>query len=184
MITISPAEIAALGVHPVLGPAGQDWWIEQNPWELSTFLDQLPDIQTVLEIGTGHRAGLSRFLHDALNWTVTTIDVNAPQYVTEGVTYIRGASASVYNLFAGKRFDLVIIDGDHRYEAVKQDYELYAPLADKVVMLHDIAGLRDCDGVAQFWREIAYTKTDKLRKDFHEAIATSRERAGIGWVTK
>jgi len=35
-------------------------------------------------------------------------------------------------------FDAVLIDGDHRYEAVKRDFELYAPLA-RIVILHDIA---------------------------------------------
>lgn len=36
-------------------------------------------------------------------------------------------------------FDAVMIDGDHSYEAVKRDFEMYSPLA-RIVALHDIAG--------------------------------------------
>jgi predicted O-methyltransferase YrrM len=36
--------------------------------------------------------------------------------------------------------DLIFIDGDHSYEGVKQDFEIYAPLvrSDGLIAFHDI----------------------------------------------
>lgn len=58
----------------------------------------------------------------------------------------------------GQPADLVFIDGDHRYESVKRDFELYSPLATPggVMALHDIApypALDVCD-VERLWREL------------------------------
>lgn len=57
-------------------------------------------------------------------------------------------------------YDAVLIDGDHSYDAVKRDFELYAPMA-RLVILHDIAAgerSRSKDGraveVEPFWHEI------------------------------
>lgn len=57
-------------------------------------------------------------------------------------------------------YDAILIDADHTYDAVKRDFELYAPMG-KIIVLHDIAAP---DGhtsrlglpveVPKFWREI------------------------------
>jgi predicted O-methyltransferase YrrM len=58
-------------------------------------------------------------------------------------------------------FDAIFIDADHSYEAVKRDFQLYAPMAAKAVILHDIAappGHTSTRGlpveVPVFWEEI------------------------------
>jgi len=58
-------------------------------------------------------------------------------------------------------YDVVFIDADHAYDAVKRDFELYAPMARRAVILHDIAapeGHTSKRGlpveVPRFWREI------------------------------
>ena len=57
-------------------------------------------------------------------------------------------------------YDAILIDADHAYDAVKRDFELYAPMG-RIIVLHDIAAP---DGhtsrlglpveVPKFWREI------------------------------
>lgn len=174
-------QIEEYGVHPILGPKGMGWNIEQNPHELAVFLDAIPGVKTVLEIGTGPQAGLSRFMSEVLGWQVTTIDKNGPWVVPAGVKLIKLPSADAFPLVKDAHFDLVIIDADHHYEAVKRDYELYAPLG-HVVMLHDINGLRDCEGAKRFWEEISVYKTGKKRKNCHEVIEPGEQGAGIGWI--
>jgi predicted O-methyltransferase YrrM len=56
-------------------------------------------------------------------------------------------------------FDAILIDGDHTYEAVKQDWLDYRPLATKLVAFHDIVGEGQTSGghpveVPRLWREI------------------------------
>lgn len=77
--------------------------------------------------------------------------------------YIFGPSSApevVARAKAHGPYDAVMIDGDHSYEAVKRDFELYAPLG-RIVILHDIAApdhVASRDGhkveVPRFWNEI------------------------------
>lgn len=174
--------IERLGVHSALGPTGEGWGIEQNPHELATFLAALPsDINSVLEIGTGYRAGLARFMSECLGWDVTTIDRWKSDTPAPLARQIIGFSQDVVEQVRGN-YDLVIIDADHSYEAAKRDFDLYGGMG-QVVMFHDIAGLRDCGGAALLWHELAYLN-HRLRDGFYEVSADGDQRAGIGWWVK
>jgi hypothetical protein len=75
----------------------------------------------------------------------------------------------------------VLLDADHSYDGVKDQHVFYAPYATKVLAFHDIAGLRDCEGVAEYWDEVACAgKT--LKPGYYEIIADSDQRGGIGYV--
>lgn len=174
--------IESLGVHAQLGPEGHGYGIEQNAHELATFLCSLPNIQTVLEIGTGYRAGLARFMTEHLGWEVTTISMHHPQTPAPLARQVIGKSVDVVGKVYG-RYDLVIIDGDHTYDAVKLDAALYASMG-SVVMFHDIAGLRDCEGSARHWQEISRDTDGNMRRGYHECIAEGQTAAGIGWLIK
>jgi predicted O-methyltransferase YrrM len=83
----------------------------------------------------------------------------------------------VSRLLAGRPIDFLFIDGDHGYEGVKRDFELWSPLVRSggLVALHDV----DPDqphGVPRLWSE--------LRERFatEERIATSGPRYGIGVI--
>lgn len=178
--------IERCGVHAVFGEPGEGWAIEQNPHELATFLVamQALGVHSVLEIGTGYRGGLSRFLAAELGWEVTTVDIENYGHAFPGVHYLIYATARPkFEDWDGGdiSYDLILIDANHTYESVKADWMYYAPFASKAIALHDIAGLRDCEGVAQFWYELAYQGDDGLHEGYAEAIADNDQRGGIGW---
>jgi predicted O-methyltransferase YrrM len=74
----------------------------------------------------------------------------------EADSHVSETRAEVESLLAGP-VDLLFIDGDHTYDGVRVDYELYAPLVRRggLVAFHDIvAGPAEYVGeVPRFWRE-------------------------------
>lgn len=176
------ALIEQRGVHPALGPTGQGWGIEQNPHELAVFLEDVLErgVHKVLEIGSGHRMGLSRLLANDLGMQVVSIDRQEPQFTAPNVQFLMGSSEILRPLFEGAQFDLVIIDGDNTYEGVAHDHEQYAPIG-RIEAICKIGGLRGCEGVKQYWDEltVALKTAPTLVYDIAEK---SLERSGIGWI--
>ena len=94
----------------------------------------------------------------------------------------------------GRRIDILYIDGSHVYEAVKRDFELYAPLSDGIVAFHDIETFRNTGRksaqVWKFWDELksaACRGAEKYREYPFVTIFHRRTRGcqrGIGVVIK
>lgn len=78
--------------------------------------------------------------------------------------------------------DFLFIDGDHSYQGVKMDFEMYSPLVREggMIALHDIAPHQDKDvGVPNFWNEL------RNEYDTVEIIAKSDQGwAGIGVIRR
>lgn len=174
------AEIERYGTHPVFGGSGElDAWIEQNPHELATFLVAMQDlgVTSILEIGTGWKGGFSRFLAAELGWDVTTVDVQNYGHAYPGVNYIIDAEKPTFD---PEQFDLVLIDAKPTYPAAQENWSYYSEFARLAIAIHDIAGLRDCGGVTEFWHDVAYD--DGLLPGAYEIIDDSDQRGGIGYV--
>ena len=54
----------------------------------------------------------------------------------------------------GRPVNLVYIDALHKYTALKRDYEIYAPLAQNIVAVHDIVNKVLAKETGRFWREL------------------------------
>lgn len=70
----------------------------------------------------------------------------------------RKTLALIRSLLGGELLDFLFIDGDHTYDGVRADFEMYAPLVRKggLVAVHDIAKHPpqvECE-VDRFWNEI------------------------------
>jgi predicted O-methyltransferase YrrM len=79
----------------------------------------------------------------------------------------------IKKILNGRKIDFLFIDGDHTYDGVKSDFELYSPLVSVggIVAFHDIAihpKETGCD-VNRFWNEIKdnYNYTEFIEKPEH-----------------
>lgn len=111
----------------------------------------------VMEIGV--RQGHQRiFYKELLDAEYIGIDINADY--AKGDDYILGDSrkAGTFRTLAkrlkGRRIDLLFIDGNHTYDAVRKDWELYRPITSCIVAIHDILW----SGVKKFWGELCEGK--------------------------
>jgi predicted O-methyltransferase YrrM len=85
---------------------------------------------------------------------------------------------------AGGPVDFLFLDGDHRYDGVRRDYELYEPLVRPggLVALHDVADAPPelVGDVPRFWRELVSSGLDT-----REIVAgTPGGGYGIGLIRK
>jgi len=90
---------------------------------------------------------------------------------------------------AGRPIDLLFIDGDHTYNSVKQDYELYGPLVKHLIALHDIFLVRwhdDPSDVIYFWEKLIEMEKQSTILTFkqYKPIAGCPDQMGIGLIIK
>jgi len=134
--------------------------------------------ETILEIGTANGGTFyvwSRFIDscDTLvsldlpggdfggGYEANKIDLYRQLDDSKEMTFIRDNSHSEAVCehaaeAAGGRVDFLFIDGDHTYDGVKQDFEMYSELVseDGIIALHDIVNDNEEIDVPRFWDEI------------------------------
>lgn len=153
----------------------------QKPYELVTFLKYLKgrNLDTVVEIGTAYGGTFYAPCQTASDKAkIISVDMPSSQTANtlpspenlirygkanQDISFIRADSHDeetknqiVLSLGESKT-DLLLIDGDHTYEGVKKDFEMYSPLVTKggIIILHDICkhAEPECQ-VDKFWNEI------------------------------
>jgi cephalosporin hydroxylase len=179
-----------------------------TPWQFKSEITKLFSVfkgikpQCAMEIGTAN--GGTLFGHCRLapaDSTIISLDLPGGQYgggypewkteiysrfakKDQRLHLIRGDShhsdslKKVMEILNNKRLDYLLIDGDHSYEGVKLDFELYSPLVRKggVVAFHDVVPHENSScKVDKFWNEI------KLKYRHDEFIDDPQQRCyGVG----
>lgn len=170
---------------------------------LTLFKDKQP--KTILEIGTDKGGSLFSLCklapHDAMIISLDLPDGDErggyPKWKdsiymmfkkdNQRLLLLRGDSHSeemlkqVQEVLNGRKFDFVFIDGDHSYEGVKQDFEMYSPLVNDggIITFHDIASQEAKEGVPLLWNEI------KTKYEHSELIHDHKQSGfGIGCLIK
>jgi len=77
------------------------------------------------------------------------------------ITILKGQSSLMINKIEETRIDLLFIDGNHSYDSVKKDWELYSPLliSGSIVIFHDTGW---AEGVNKIIKEFVSDKNQKI----------------------
>jgi cephalosporin hydroxylase len=100
-------------------------------------------------------------------------------YLIQSVSQSIKVKEQVEEILDGNKLDFIFIDGNHLYEYVKQDFEIYLPLVRTggVIAFHDIA--RNEEGtVDELWNEI------KNNFNHKEIMLHPNAEKGIGVIFK
>lgn len=92
----------------------------------------------------------------------------------------------------GRLIDLLFIDGNHTYAAVKSDYETYGPLTKHIIAFHDINhpfSPQIPEETMRLWKEIVATDKSNILLAIHHYNAaktgiTAGRQMGIGIIIK
>lgn len=111
-------------------------------------------------------------------WKLWTKRNNNKLHLIQSHSQSIGTKMQVEKLLNEEQLDFLFIDGDHRYEAVKRDFDMYSPLVRKggIIALHDI-GYAEEGGVHKLWDDI------KNNYVHYELRLNPNKEKGIGIIT-
>jgi predicted O-methyltransferase YrrM len=161
-----------------------------NPKELEYLLALASKSSSILEIGSRYGEALELMARRMKGKKVVSVDLPGVQpwgypdseYSLRQKMYALAADGFDAHLFLADStdpdtvevvkkhapFDLVFIDGDHRYEGVKTDWLNYGPMG-KVIVFHDVVrhpdGAKNAPQVWKLWEEIEGNKSTYIAPD-------------------
>lgn len=155
----------------------------------------------VLEIGTGRNGGTLFLFSRIASEDATIISIDLPRayhnwkiplfksftledqqiHSIRADSHDRATLDKIETILNDKKIDFLFIDGDHTYEGVKKDFEMYSPLVKKngIIAFHDIVihTPEVCCEVNRFWNEI------KPQYEHIEIVKDwKQEHGGIGLI--
>ena len=155
--------------------------IYQTPSQFAKYLIYLShqNINSYLEIGV-YQGGTFLFTFNYLSrftggFTATALDITAKYMRNDIIPHIK-LTIGTSRMLKGNTYDLVFIDADHAYEAVKEDFNNVGVFA-KICAFHDINN-HQCPGSVKFWNEI------KAKQGAIEFLTNSQNKCihGIGLI--
>ena len=139
-----------------------------------------PGIKISVDLIEGIHGGVTRESTDKRNDMFKELYPNKCFFI-EGNSHDDSTYNDLVNILNGKQIDFLFIDGDHTYEGVKQDYEMYKELVSDngYIAFHDINDTprhRDRNVyVSKLWNELIGEKIEfNIKADW----------AGIGVIKK
>ena len=149
-------------------------------WSLLHFVHYAQDgaigLAIDLPIGWGDHRAARQDRYSKHVWPQYAADHNCALHVIRDASQKAETLSRTKEIFGQDDVDFLFIDGDHSYDAVKDDFEMYAPLVRPggLVALHDIA-VHAFGGCQQLWDEIKDTGAS-YREIFHDP----NDKMGIG----
>lgn len=167
---------------------------QKNEWE--SFLEfvsnyfSLRDISKPLVVEIGIENNAQKIFYEKLMGAEHIgIDIKgAPDIL--GDSHSPNTLGKLKEVLNGRRIDLLFIDGDHTFEGVQKDYDMYSPLVNHLVAFHDIFLVRwrtDRSEVVYFWDLLVDKERDKTLMTFkrwYDCAEQSPGQMGIGLVIK
>jgi len=133
----------------------------QRPKQLSSLIKHLLDhcdINSFLEVGT-FKSSTFLILREFLslkNKNLKAVTIDPGKFVSDEIlNHFKINYKQIGIDKIQEQYDLIFIDGNHSYNAVKQDYQKALELKPKYILFHDIVD-KNCPDVVKFWNEIKH----------------------------
>lgn len=126
-------------------------------------------------VGSGDRRVIKQEYNYKNVWPEWAKAKKCKLYLIPDSSQKKSTCKKVAEILNNQQLDFLFIDGDHRYEAIKVDFELYSPFvkAGGIIGFHDI-GENEEGGGKIFWEEI------KRKYNFKEILKEQNKEKGIG----
>lgn len=137
----------------------------------------------VVELGIG-RNRQKKFYEQLLGAEHIGIDIQIERFPPEilGDTHNPKILKALKRKLNGRPINILFIDADHSYRAVKRDFEIYSPLCSDIIAFHDIDNGRYQRNkrieVWKFWDEL------KIRKHEDFSFISIEGEMGTGVMIK